>query len=138
MQSNREKVRKLKLHHIGIAVKSIDEYYNSFMKPILGYNKISNIINNESQHSRIAFAENGQSVKIELIEAIDENSPTYSILQNGNGGFYHLGFVSEDFENDIKHLRKQKFMLISQKEGVAFLLAPTYEIYELLDKTEGW
>lgn len=128
----------MKLHHIGIAVKNIEDYYAEFLNPIMGYTKISNIINNESQHSRIAFAENGQSVKMELIEAIDENSPTYQILKSGNGGFYHLGYVSENFDEDIKSLRKKKFMLISKKEGVAFLLSPTYEIYELLDKTMGW
>ena len=128
----------MKSHHIGIAVKNIEDYYAEFLKPIMGYTKMSNIINNESQHSRIAFAENGQSVKMELIEAIDENSPTYQILKSGNGGFYHLGYVSENFDEDIKSLRKKKFMLISKKEGVAFLLSPTYEIYELLDKTMGW
>lgn len=128
----------MKLHHIGIAVKNIDEYYERILKPLLGVSMISDIIINESQHSRIAFVENEQSVKIELIEAIDENSPSYNLMKNRNGGFYHLGFVTSDFENDIKDLRKRKFLLISKKEGVAFLVAPTFEIYELLDQSAGW
>lgn len=76
----------VKLHYIGIAVKNIDDYYDNFLKSYCGYNKISNIINNQSQHSRIAVTENGQSVKLKLIEAIDEENPTYSVLKSGKGG----------------------------------------------------
>ena len=31
----------MKLHHIGIAVASIDRYYNNFLKPLFGYDSIS-------------------------------------------------------------------------------------------------
>ena len=74
----------MKLHHIGIAVKNIEDYYAEFLKPIMGYTKISNIINNESQHSRIAFAENGQSVKMELIEEFRTPSPTWELVGFGS------------------------------------------------------
>lgn len=128
----------MKLHHIGIAVNNIEDYYENYLKPYFGYNQISNIIDNSSQHSRIAFAENGQSVKLELIEAIDEESPTFNILNRGNGGLYHMGYVSDDFENDILKMREKRFILISNKEGVAFLMSPSYEIFELLDGSNGW
>lgn len=128
----------MKLHHIGIAVASIDRYYNSFLKPLFGYNSISETMLVEQQHSRIAFAENGQSVKIEIIEAIDENSPTCNLLKKNSGGLYHLGYISENFEGDIEMLKSKKFRLISNKEGIAFLMSPTFELYELLDKKKGW
>jgi len=128
----------VKLHHIGIAVVSIDRYYNNFLKPLFGYDSISETMLVEQQHSKIVFAENGQSVKLELIEAIDENSPTYNLLKENNGGLYHLGYVSENFEEDIALLKSKKFMLISNKDGVAFLMSPTFELYELLNKQAGW
>lgn len=128
----------MKLHHIGIAVASIDRYYNNFLKPLFGYDSISEKMFVEQQHSRIAFAENGQSVKLELIEAIDENSPTYNLLKENNGGLYHIGYVSENFVEDIVLLKAKRFMLISNKDGVAFFMSPTFELYELLDKKAGW
>ena len=128
----------MKLHHIGIAVSSISEYYNKFLKPLFGYDSISEIMLVEQQHSRIAFVENGQSVKLELIEAIDDNSPTYNLLKKNKGGLYHVGYVSENFEEDIVLLKSERFRLISNKEGVAFLMSPAFELYELLDKQAGW
>lgn len=128
----------MKLHHIGIAVSSISKYYNNFLKPLFGYDYISETMFVEQQHSRIAFAENGQSVKLELIEAIDESSPTYNLLEENDGGLYHIGYVSENFEEDIELLKFKRFRLISDKDGVAFLMSPTFELYELLDKQAGW
>lgn len=128
----------MKLHHIGIAVASIDRYYNNVLKPLFGYDFISETMFVEQQHSRIAFAENCQSVKIELIEAIDENSPTYNLLKENNGGLYHMGYVSDNYKEDIALLKSKRFMLISNKDGVAFFMSPTYELYELLDKQAGW
>lgn len=128
----------MKLHHIGIAVASIDRYFNNFLKPLFGYDSISETMFVEQQYSRIAFAENGQTVKLELIEAIDENSPTYNLLKENKGGLYHIGFVSENFEEDIALLKSKRFMLISNKDGVAFLMSSTFELYEILDKQAGW
>lgn len=71
----------MKLHYIGIAVASIDRYYNNFLKPLFGYDSISETMLVEQQYLRIAFAGNGQTVKLELIEAIDESSSTYNLLK---------------------------------------------------------
>jgi len=91
----------VKLHHIGIAVASIDRYNNNFLRPLLGYDSILETMLVEQQYSRIAFAENGQTVKMKLIEAIDENSPLYNLFKENKGGLYHIGYVSENFEEDI-------------------------------------
>jgi hypothetical protein len=128
----------MKLHHIGIAVASIDRYYNDFLKPLFGYDSISETMFVEQQHSKIAFVENGQMVKLELIEAIDEKSPTYNLLKENKGGLYHIAYVSEKFEEDIALLRSKRCILISNKAGVAFFMSPTFELYELLDKKAGW
>ncbi len=128
----------MKLHHIGIAVENIERYYNDFLKPVFGYNNLSPASIVEMQHSRIAFAENGQSVKLELIEYIGDKSPTYSIIKSRSGGLYHIGYVSDNFEEDLALLRTKRFRLISCKEGVAFLMSPSFELYELLDRSVGW
>lgn len=123
----------MELHHIGIAVYSIDKYYNEILKPYFGFDTISDTVVNYSQNVKIAFVKNSMSATIELIEPIDNNSPIYNILKRNMGGLYHLGFISSNFNDDIKKLRNNKFFLVSNKEGVAFLASPSMEIYELID-----
>lgn len=125
-------------HHVGIAVQNIDVYYNTILMPLFGFNKISEIIVNESQNVKVAFVRKDASTRFELIEAIDENSPTVKILKKENGGLYHLGFLSKNFDEDVRLLKKNKFILISYKERIAFFSSPSYEIYELIDFTLGW
>ena len=123
----------MEFHHIGIAVNSIEIYYNEILKPLFDFNTLSNIITNQSQNVRVAFAENAQSIRIELIEAINEKSPVIKILRRNNGGLYHLGFTSYDFDNDIDKLKRNGFYLFSNKEGIAFLTSPNFEIYEVIN-----
>ncbi len=127
----------MKLHHIGIAVDNIEKYYNSVLKP-LGYNKLSEIFYVESQNSKMAFASNGQSAKIELVMGEDENSPTKGILQRKMGGLYHLGFITSNFEEDVENLNKSGFRRLSNKDGIAYFISPKLEFYELIDSEKGW
>lgn len=127
----------MKLHHIGIAVDNIEKYYNSVLKP-LGYDKLSEIFYVESQNSKMAFASNGQSAKIELVMGEDENSPTKGILQRKMGGLYHLGFITSNFEEDVENLKKSGFRRLSNKDGIAYFISPKLEFYELIDSEKGW
>lgn len=127
----------MKLHHIGIAVDNIEKYYNSVLKP-LGYDKLSEIFYVESQNSKMAFASNGQSAKIELVMGEGENSPTKGILQRKMGGLYHLGFITSNFEEDVENLKKNGFRGLSNKDGIAYFISPKFEFYELIDSEKGW
>jgi len=128
----------MEFHHIGIAVSNIEKYYYEILKPLFGFNNLSNIITNQSQNVKVAFAENDNSVRFELIEAIDDKSPVIKILKRNNGGLYHLGFISNDFEDDVSKLRKNGFFLISNKKGVAFLTSPSFETYEIINGSIYW
>ena len=48
----------MKFHHIGIAVNSIEKYYNEIIKPLFGFNMLSEIVVNSSQNVKFVFAEN--------------------------------------------------------------------------------
>ncbi|MCZ1264762.1 VOC family protein [Paenibacillus tundrae] len=122
----------MEFHHIGMAVNNIKQYYNNYLM-LFGFNEITPIKILESQKVKIAYAINNQGVKIELIEALDETSPAYNVLRRRNGGLYHLGFTTPELLKDIEMLKQIGFRVVSLGEDVAFLLAPTMELYELVE-----
>ncbi|MDR2385417.1 MAG: VOC family protein, partial [Tannerella sp.] len=69
------------LHHVGIAVENIEKYYYEILNPFFGFHTISDTIVNTSQNIKVAFAKNSKSMKIELIEAVDDDSPTVNIIK---------------------------------------------------------
>jgi len=128
----------MKLHHIGLAVNNIDCYYNDILRPLFGYQEISDIIFNASQNVRVAFVGDERHPKLELVEPIDTRSPVYGILKKNKGGLYHLGFISQNFDSDVALLRKSGFFLLSNREGIAFLTSPHFEVYEVINGSVNW
>ncbi|GAA0375653.1 VOC family protein [Paenibacillus motobuensis] len=122
----------MEFHHIGLAVENIKDYYNKYLK-LFGFNELTPIKILETQKVQIAYAINASGVKIELIEALDETSPSTKVLKRKNGGLYHLGFTSQEFMKDVELLKNRGFRVISLGEDVAFLLAPTMELYEIIE-----
>lgn len=125
----------MEFNHVGLAVKNIKKYHSKILKPLFGFEYITDIEIVKSQNVRTAFTTNSSGARIELIEPIDDDSPVVEVLNRNTGGLYHLGFTTTSFEEDIEKLKKNKFFLISKKGGLAFLMAPTLDIYELVDKS---
>ncbi|MCZ1264744.1 VOC family protein [Paenibacillus tundrae] len=123
----------MKFHHIGMAVKNIEEYYEDHLK-LFGFKEITATQVLDAQNVRVAYAINADGVKIELIEALVEDSPSINVLKRKHGGLYHLGFTPKDFMQDIELLKNKRFRVVSLKEDVAFLLAPTKELYEIIEE----
>lgn len=123
----------MQFHHIGLAVKDITHYYETYLKPLFGFTQLSEIEVIEKQVVKIAFAENKSGVRIELIEPLNEESPVIQVLERRRGGLYHLGFWTENFTEDLQILKQKKFIVLSNKDGLAFLMSPTFDVYELMD-----
>jgi methylmalonyl-CoA/ethylmalonyl-CoA epimerase len=105
-----------KLEHIGIAVKNLEQSNELFAR-LLGRNhyKIEVV---ESEGVRTSFFEvNG--VKIELLEATDDNSPISKFIAKKGEGVHHLAFEVVSIENAIETYKAKGFDLVSDvpKQG---------------------
>ena len=100
-----------KLEHIGIAVKNIDKS-NALFASLMGkeHYKIEEV---ESEGVRTSFFKIGD-VKIELLEATNENSPIAKFLDMKGEGIHHLAFSVSNIAESIATYKKQGFEVINE------------------------
>ena len=101
-----------KLEHIGIAVRNIDEANQLFAR-LLGsdHYKIEEVL---SENVRTSFFRIG-NVKIELLEATDENSPISRFIEKRGEGIHHLAFEVSDIQQSVRYYQDRGFELINQE-----------------------
>ena len=118
-------INKMKLHHIGIVVKNIQESLGDLGK-YLEFEETTIPILVESQKVNVCFLKTSE-VYIELIEPIENDSPVKRIADSG-GGFHHLCFEVEDIFVELEKMKKNGARVIVQPvkgfEGrlIAFVL----------------
>ncbi|PWL98726.1 MAG: hypothetical protein DBY04_03505 [Clostridiales bacterium] len=101
------------IHHIGIIVNDIEK--DSSMYKSLGFCQCANLVVDLIQFNKIIFLQDfNNSIKIELIEPIDERSSVY----NFKCGYHHICF-QEDGGNIIENFKKMKVGKIFSKPIVA-------------------
>ena len=114
-----------KIEHIGIAVKNLEESNTLFAK-LLGkpHYKIEEVL---SENVITSFFKSGPN-KIELLEAINKESPIAKFIEKKGEGIHHIAFAVEDIESEIERLRSEGFTILNNtpKKGadnklVAFL-----------------
>jgi methylmalonyl-CoA/ethylmalonyl-CoA epimerase len=103
----------MKLHHIGVVVKSIQESVGE-LKNYLNFETISSIMPVGSQKVNICFLKIGEPF-LELIEPVSPDSPISEFAKTG-GGIHHLCFEVKDLELEL-----QTF----SKKGATILVSPT-------------
>ena len=91
----------MKLHHIGIVVKNIQESLGELTK-FLEFKQTSVPMGVKSQQVNVCFLKTSD-VFVELIEPIENNSPVKKFSESG-GGFHHLCFEVEDIFKEIKRM----------------------------------
>tara|TARA_Y100001949_G_C15815820_1_gene255529 strand:- start:140 stop:541 length:402 start_codon:yes stop_codon:yes gene_type:complete len=115
----------LKLHHIGIAVKNIQESLGDLTQ-FLSFDSINVPSLIGSQKVNVCFLKTN-SVYIELIEPAEENSPVSDFVKDG-GGFHHLCFEVDDIHTEVeKMVKKGARLVVEPIEGfdnrlIAFLV----------------
>jgi methylmalonyl-CoA/ethylmalonyl-CoA epimerase len=99
-----------KLEHIGIAVKNMDNA-NKLFAQLLGreHYKIEEVA---SEGVRTAFFELG-GVKIELLEATNEDSPIAKFIEKKGEGIHHLAFEVKDIHASIEKYKADGFQVIN-------------------------
>lgn len=100
-----------KIEHIGIAVKSI-ENANQIYTSLLGASpyKMEEV---KSEGVKTSFFKIGNS-KIELLEAINPDSPIAKFIEKRGEGVHHIAFAVDDIQSEIARLKKEGFIVLNE------------------------
>ncbi|MEO1652715.1 MAG: methylmalonyl-CoA epimerase [Bacteroidota bacterium] len=99
----------LKVEHIGIAVKNMQDSENLFLK-LMGKApyKMEEVA---SEGVKTSFFQMGDT-KIELLEATREDSAIAKFIAKKGEGIHHIAFEVENIEAEMSRLEKEGFTLI--------------------------
>ncbi len=100
------------LDHIGMAVKDLDEATVRYQRlgpvTILGSEKVP------SQKVDVRFIKIGET-KIELLQAIDPESPVSRFIDKRGEGIHHIAFGVKDIFLQIERLRNEGFQILQDE-----------------------
>ena len=99
-----------KIEHIGIAVKSI-ENANQIYTSLLGASpyKMEEV---KSEGVKTSFFKIGNN-KIELLEAINPDSPIAKFIEKRGEGLHHIAFAVDDIQSEIVRLKNEGFIVLN-------------------------
>ena len=101
----------MKINHLGIATKGIDEALK-FWGDALGLENVHTEVV-EDQKVRVAMLPIGES-RIELLEPTSDDSPISKFLEKRGGGIHHIAVEVDDIEASLKQLKSQGMRLIDE------------------------
>ena len=100
-----------KIEHIGIAVKDFSKA-NGLYYQLLGEEPYKTEVV-ESEQVSTSFFKVGDT-KIELLEALSEDSPIGKYLETRGEGIHHIAFEVSDILAEMARLKKEGFRLLSE------------------------
>lgn len=101
----------MKINHLGIATKGIDEALR-FWENALGLKNVHTEVV-EDQKVRVAMLPLGES-RIELLEPTSEDSPISKFLEKRGGGIHHIAVEVDDIVAVLAELREKGMRLIDE------------------------
>jgi len=101
----------MKINHLGIATKGIDEALK-FWGNALGLENV-HTETVEDQKVRVAMLPIGES-RIELLEATSDDSPIAKFLEKRGGGIHHIAVEVENIEESLAKLKREGIRLIDE------------------------
>ena len=108
-------IKVLGIEHIGVALNSNEQLSNLF-KNIFNLEYIgSEVVENQGVNTDIF---NVSNTKIELLEAISDDSPISKYISKHGQGMHHLALLVEDIDAAIKYLIKNNIEMIDQKPKI--------------------
>ncbi|WP_264988550.1 methylmalonyl-CoA epimerase [Lysinibacillus piscis] len=130
-----------KVDHIGIAVRNLEERITYYTETLgLTLLKVEEVA---SQQVRVAFIDAG-NVKLELLEAMSEQSTIHSFIEKRGEGVHHIAFGVTGIRERMAELREKGIQLLSEEPKlgaggaeVAFMHPKSSYgvLYELCDKS---
>ncbi len=101
----------MKINHLGIATKGIDEALK-FWSDALGLENV-HTETVEDQKVRVAMLPIGES-RVELLEPTSDDSPISKFLEKRGPGLHHIAVEVEDIEAALVRLKAQGMRLIDE------------------------
>ncbi|MBI3511038.1 MAG: methylmalonyl-CoA epimerase [Bacteroidetes bacterium] len=101
-----------KIEHIGIAVKKIKESDQLFSKIFSSAPYKKEMV--ESEGVTTSFFMMGEN-KIELLEALNAESPIAKFIEKKGEGIHHIAFEVDDIRTEMKRLKAEGFHLLSEE-----------------------
>lgn len=105
----------MKINHLGIATKSIDEAL-SFWSDALGLENV-HTETVEDQKVRVAMLPIGES-RVELLEPTSNDSPISKFLEKRGGGIHHVAIEVEDITAALDKMKAQGMRLIDESPRI--------------------
>ncbi len=105
----------MKISHLGIATKEIDESLK-FWEDALGLENV-HTETVEDQKVRVAMLPIGET-NIELLEPTADDSPIAKFLEKRGGGIHHIAVEVENIEASLAKLKAEGMRLIDEKPRV--------------------
>ncbi|NPE20993.1 methylmalonyl-CoA epimerase [Fusibacter sp. A1] len=105
-------MKALKVDHIGIAVKNLDETLK-FYTEVLGL-ECQGTETVEEQKVRVAFLPIGDT-EVELLESTSEDGPIAKFIEKNGEGMQHIAFKVENIEEAIQHMLDKGMRMIDEK-----------------------
>ncbi len=107
----------MKIHHIGYAVKNIENSQEEFEK--LGFRREDKMYKDMDRNINVLFLINDSCV-IELVSPIEEGSAVDNILSKVGNTPYHICYETDDIQKSIAELRGEKYkLLLKPKKAIA-------------------
>ena len=132
----------MKLHHVGIVVDDIESGIQRY-KALFGFVPVTEVADDPIQKVSVVLISNPEAdgAPIELIAPLTDDSPVSNILK-GNMRLYHLCFLVENIEEELKKFRSNGAIIISgpvpaelfEGKRIAFVYTPDNYVVELLEK----
>lgn len=102
----------LKVEHIGIAVKNLNDSNALFTKLFGRPNyKIEEVA---SEGVNTSFFQMGDT-KIELLEATNDNSSIAKFVEKKGEGIHHIAYEVENIEDEMQRLADEGFTILNEK-----------------------
>ena len=110
-----------KIHHIGIAVHSLDDAL-TFYRDTLGLH-VHASAEITDQGVKAALLTIGQS-EIELLQPLSPDSPVGKFLERKGEGLHHICFQTSDVDAELETLKQKGVELVDQKSrrGIAGMI----------------
>ena len=102
----------LKVEHIGIAVKNMQDAVSLFEK-LLNTNCYKTELV-ETEKVNTAFFKKGET-KIELLESTDPNGVISKFIERKGEGLHHIAFDVTDIKAEMKRLQGEGFVLLNEE-----------------------
>jgi len=103
-----------KIHHLGLAVKSIDEALKGYLALGLHVECTETVA---EQGVKVAFLPVGET-HLELLEPTSESSPVGRFLASRGEGMHHICLEVTDIEAALAEFKRQGLRLIDEKPRV--------------------